>query len=376
MAQVKFHVHDYTITILGETILLLRKEYELFHFLYENNKRPFTREELLDAVWPTSTPSDRTVDDHIYRLRKKLAKWKDSISIDTIKGYGYQLTVKDEEQSSPFVRDDEFFQLAQGLIRKYHLYGQGSALLSLLEQKEFSIPLENEFKIIQAYLKGDIWWLLQTEELQFSDKLLFLMHSYKMLETDGVKALHFLETAIDKKAFSEFTQSEAESITRIYFAIHAREFKKVKHYMEFHEEVLKDEGFYSFACLLQFMYYLGIKDERNTELLKRELEHFFAENAYQRELSMFHVLKGIHAASKGNQEQGVEEVETGIRIIKIAGFKSHLVLILDTLRFYLNTDLVSPQIAHIFQREWRLMDEEYDFDKLKHAIYQYLSRHL
>ncbi|MCD8510873.1 MAG: winged helix-turn-helix domain-containing protein [Bacillus sp. (in: Bacteria)] len=109
MAQVKFHVHDYTITILGETIPLLRKEYELFHFLYENNLRPFTREKLLDAVWPTSAPSDRTVDDHIYRLRKKLAKWKDSISIDTIKGYGYQLTINDEGQASPFEKDDEFF---------------------------------------------------------------------------------------------------------------------------------------------------------------------------------------------------------------------------------------------------------------------------
>ncbi|MCD8510874.1 MAG: hypothetical protein LRY73_14105 [Bacillus sp. (in: Bacteria)] len=71
--------------------------------------------------------------------------------------------------------------------------------------------MEKEFKVIQAYLKGDIWWLLETEELQFSDKLLFLMHSYKMLETDGAKALHFLEKAIEKKAFSQFTQLERKA---------------------------------------------------------------------------------------------------------------------------------------------------------------------
>ncbi|MCD8510875.1 MAG: hypothetical protein LRY73_14110 [Bacillus sp. (in: Bacteria)] len=152
--------------------------------------------------------------------------------------------------------------------------------------------------------------------------------------------------------------------------------EKAKNYLELLKEILQDKGFYPFACLLKFMYYLSSKDGVNTEALIQELERFFGENAYQRELSLFHVLKGIYAASKGNQEQGLEDVETGIRIIKKAGFKSHLVLILDTLRFYLNTGLVSVHIATVYEREWRLMDEEYDFDKLKKEIHEYISRHL
>ena len=56
----------------SEEIIFLPKEFQLFKFLYHNPSRVFTRDELLDAVWPMETPIDRTIDDHIYRVEKNL----------------------------------------------------------------------------------------------------------------------------------------------------------------------------------------------------------------------------------------------------------------------------------------------------------------
>jgi DNA-binding response OmpR family regulator len=45
-----FSVEDYSVTLEGTKVMLLRKEFFLLQFLYENKGRAFSREALLDAV--------------------------------------------------------------------------------------------------------------------------------------------------------------------------------------------------------------------------------------------------------------------------------------------------------------------------------------
>jgi two-component system, OmpR family, alkaline phosphatase synthesis response regulator PhoP len=62
-------------------------EFELLYLLLKNQGRIFNREQILNSVWKEVNVTDRTVDVHITRLRKKLGIY-DKYLI-TRKGYGY-----------------------------------------------------------------------------------------------------------------------------------------------------------------------------------------------------------------------------------------------------------------------------------------------
>lgn len=62
-------------------------EYQILHMLMKNPGRIFGREQLLDSVWKDVQVTDRTVDVHITRLRKKLGVY--GRLLVTRKGYGY-----------------------------------------------------------------------------------------------------------------------------------------------------------------------------------------------------------------------------------------------------------------------------------------------
>jgi len=69
-------------------------EVELFKLLYENANQPVSRDEILDRVWGTENyPTNRTVDNFIVRLRKKIEEdYKNPKHILTIYGVGYKLS--------------------------------------------------------------------------------------------------------------------------------------------------------------------------------------------------------------------------------------------------------------------------------------------
>jgi DNA-binding response OmpR family regulator len=78
-----------------------RKEYslshyevELFKLLYANANQPVSRDEILDRVWGVENyPTNRTVDNFIVKLRKKIEdNYRDPKHILTIYGVGYKLS--------------------------------------------------------------------------------------------------------------------------------------------------------------------------------------------------------------------------------------------------------------------------------------------
>jgi DNA-binding response OmpR family regulator len=74
----------------GTPLELTRTEFELLHLLLRNPGRAFSRSYLLDAVWGEHyVTGDRSVDNSILRLRRKLGALGDQI--ETVWGVGYRL---------------------------------------------------------------------------------------------------------------------------------------------------------------------------------------------------------------------------------------------------------------------------------------------
>jgi DNA-binding response OmpR family regulator len=69
-------------------------EVELFKLLYANANQPVTRDEILEKVWATENyPTNRTVDNFIVKLRKKIEDdYRNPKHILTIYGVGYKLS--------------------------------------------------------------------------------------------------------------------------------------------------------------------------------------------------------------------------------------------------------------------------------------------
>jgi DNA-binding response OmpR family regulator len=103
------YVHDIEVVQVGASLVdvkhfIVRRgkkehsmshyEVELFKLLYARADQPVTRDEILDKVWGTEKfPTNRTVDNFIVKLRKKIEEdYRNPRHILTIYGVGYKLS--------------------------------------------------------------------------------------------------------------------------------------------------------------------------------------------------------------------------------------------------------------------------------------------
>lgn len=78
-----------TVTLSGTELDLTPKEFELITLFARNPGRAFSRDYLLERIWGDDTyVTDRTVDTHVQRLRKKLGD--EAELIRTVWGIGYK----------------------------------------------------------------------------------------------------------------------------------------------------------------------------------------------------------------------------------------------------------------------------------------------
>ncbi len=76
-------------SIDGAQVDLTPKEFELLSLLVANPGKPFSREQLLDRIWTNEYEvTDRTIDTHVLRLRKKLGSY--GPAVQTVWGFGYK----------------------------------------------------------------------------------------------------------------------------------------------------------------------------------------------------------------------------------------------------------------------------------------------
>jgi len=79
------------VTLDGQPAGLTYKEFELLQFLVLREGRTVERAELISGLWVAGdeeTPSERTIDVHVRRLRSKLGVYEDIVR--TVRGAGYR----------------------------------------------------------------------------------------------------------------------------------------------------------------------------------------------------------------------------------------------------------------------------------------------
>lgn len=86
----------------GQRIELQPKEFDLAWYLFQHRDRLIRREELVAAVWGRDLPgSTRTLDTHLYTLRRKLSFNEHGFRLSNVYREGYRL------EQSPAGADDE-----------------------------------------------------------------------------------------------------------------------------------------------------------------------------------------------------------------------------------------------------------------------------
>ena len=80
------------VTVLGRSVQLTAREFDLLHFLARHPGRVFTRDQLMELVWDYATPADAdTVTVHIRRLRAKIEEEPSRPRyLKTVWGVGYK----------------------------------------------------------------------------------------------------------------------------------------------------------------------------------------------------------------------------------------------------------------------------------------------
>jgi DNA-binding response OmpR family regulator len=93
IGKCQVNVKKHTLTRARKEQPLTFYEVELLKLLYERKEQPVSRDEMLDKIWGIEAyPSNRTVDNFIVKLRKKVEEdQKEPRHILTVYGMGYKL---------------------------------------------------------------------------------------------------------------------------------------------------------------------------------------------------------------------------------------------------------------------------------------------
>ncbi|MGH9085250.1 MAG: response regulator transcription factor [Acidimicrobiales bacterium] len=92
--HISIDLDNHEVRVGGDVVSLTAKEFALLAFLASSPRQVFTREQLLEHVWSSSTSwqDTATVTEHVRRLRRKLEADGDPPLIETVRGVGYRFT--------------------------------------------------------------------------------------------------------------------------------------------------------------------------------------------------------------------------------------------------------------------------------------------
>jgi two-component system alkaline phosphatase synthesis response regulator PhoP len=90
IGDIRIEPEKYLVVFKGVSITLVKKEFELLHYLASKPGRVFLRNEILTNIWGSDVVvGDRTIDVHVRKIRQKLG----IDCIKTIKGVGYKFDI-------------------------------------------------------------------------------------------------------------------------------------------------------------------------------------------------------------------------------------------------------------------------------------------
>ncbi|TKI57266.1 winged helix family transcriptional regulator [Brevibacillus antibioticus] len=377
MGLITWSDDTYQIHYAGETIVLLPKEYALFQFLYTWKNRAFSRSDLLDRVWPLEEPTDRTVDDHIYRLRKKLQKWSHLFTIDTVRGVGYRLTLKEQPSPSPSVLTSDFSENIQRMLTTYHGMGMGAALQTLYaNQQVLGFQMDSFYATYLRFVGGAFGWFVEDKTTPISDKLFYLFHLYLMTEIDSQKTLEILQWALkNAKNMPENYQDEMQ-ITAISVYAQAKEWERAKKQLLPAREVVErvnSPGFQLFFQAQEALLYLLIGEVDEAEKVIQRSEDILQELPMQRELGSFTITRGLCLYHRQELAKARRLVDEGLEVLRSTKFVPHLIYGTQMILLFLKDFGYDAEWERKYQKIWTELSEEYKFDYLQKKIRAIIS---
>ncbi|MFA4136270.1 MULTISPECIES: winged helix-turn-helix domain-containing protein [unclassified Brevibacillus] len=376
MGLITWSDDTYQIHYAGETIVLLPKEYALFQYLYTWKNRAFSRNDLLDRVWPLEEPTDRTVDDHIYRLRKKLQKWSHLLTIDTVRGVGYRLTLKEQPSPSPSVLTSDFSENIQRMLTTYHGMGMGAALQTLYaNQQVLGFQMDAFYATYLRFVSGDFGWFVE-DKTSLSDKLFYLFHLYHMTEIDSQKTLEILQWALkNAKSMPKNYQDEMQ-ITAICVYAQAKEWERAKKQLLPAREVVErvnSPGFQLFFQTEETLLYLLIGKVEEAEKVIQRSEEILQELPMQRELGSFTITRGLCLYHRQELAKARRLVDEGLEVLRSTKFVPHLIYGAKMILLFLKDFGYDREWERKYQKIWIELSEEYKFDYLQKKIRAIIS---
>ena len=97
IAQLTLESDNHRVLVGDTEIHLGPREFDLLKFLMAHTERVYSRAQLLDHIWgEASYIEERTIDVHMFRLRKALKPYKLGQLIQTVRGAGYRLSALKE----------------------------------------------------------------------------------------------------------------------------------------------------------------------------------------------------------------------------------------------------------------------------------------
>jgi len=316
----------YTVGWRGHTIVLLPKEYALLQYLYSNAGQTLSRVQLLDNVWTLESPVDRTVDDHVYRLRRKMARWSPAVQIDTIRGIGYRLLLEKESvHDNPLIELPSFSKEWSGIVGTYLRYGRGDAILALSRNKQvFGFKVDPTLNLLIRMMEGDVRFIVREEGGSFVERSFLLLYLNQFM--DPMNNRQYVETVLREKWLAKVWQNELETMSIISMLMDWGEYKAAKEKLGLLlAEIQRNnwEGLIPYAANLQLEFVLRTEQWTEVDSVIEDAEEKLKRFPYQREEGQYRILKGI-ALYRSNRKSGLSFIEQGFLLLKQSYFLANL----------------------------------------------------
>lgn len=380
MPMVAFNDERLEIECGDRVVALLAKEYALLRYLHRNANHVFSREQLLDRVWAGEYPVDRTVDDHIYRLRKKL-KEIGGPPIETIRGVGYGLTLRPSvDQAPPSLHDPAVQEAMNGVFARYHRLGQGHAMLTLAGQgRELGFEVDSFYRLYVHFVQGDLRWFLDADEVPMRDRFYWLLLFHMCADSLRPKAA-LCERALRLHAMHDEGHREMEILNIVDLYASEGRIEEALSTLDLGVRTAAEQGLDGFVIPLEVSrFHVELLSGASESVLARQsakIATLLESETYLRELAGYRMLEGARLLLAGHPARGEALLQEGLGTFERSGFVPHRLLALLRIRGILYKGLPGSQIERKYSAILEAEYERFGLRELLPRLIETIQKHL
>ena len=99
IGNLRFSAQENCIYCKGKPVSLSKTELKMLTYMLKEPKKAFSKEEILGGVWGFDTEVEtRVTDETLRRIRRKLSLAGSNVSIGTIWGFGYRISIAEDKK--------------------------------------------------------------------------------------------------------------------------------------------------------------------------------------------------------------------------------------------------------------------------------------